>query len=91
MTPIENAYDMEVFGDWIKFTDGEGATIKITPLVVKELLVFALDNVLAFDEEAWHRKEPDFSNIDRSALLRELLPEIQKMFGVEYKKWEDKE
>jgi len=31
---IDGAKDFEVYGEWIKFTDGEGSTVKITPSVV---------------------------------------------------------
>jgi hypothetical protein len=44
---------MEVYGDWIKFKDGEGSTVKITPGVVKALLVFALEHMNEFEEGAW--------------------------------------
>jgi hypothetical protein len=50
---IDGATNMEVYGDWIKFTDGEGSTVKITPRVVKKLLEFATANEGAFDEGAW--------------------------------------
>jgi hypothetical protein len=50
---IDGATNMEVYGDWIKFTDGEGAAVKITPRVVKKLLEFAIANEGAFDEGAW--------------------------------------
>jgi hypothetical protein len=50
---IDGATNMEVYGDWIKFTDGEGATVKMLPSVVKQLLEFAMANEGAFDEEAW--------------------------------------
>ena len=50
---IDGANSMEVYGDWIKFTDGEGAVVKITPSVVKQLLEFAMANESAFDDGAW--------------------------------------
>jgi hypothetical protein len=50
---IDGANSMEVYGDWIKFTDDEGAVVKITPSVVKQLLEFAMANESAFDEGAW--------------------------------------
>lgn len=50
---IDGANNMEVYGDWIKFTDGEGATVKMLPSVVKQLLEFAMANEGAFDEGAW--------------------------------------
>jgi hypothetical protein len=50
---IDGATNMEVYGDWIKFTDGEGATVKMLPSVVKQLLEFAMANKGEFNEEAW--------------------------------------
>ena len=50
---IDGAKTMEVYGDWIKFIDGEGATVKVTPGVIKKLMMFALENVQAFDDDAW--------------------------------------
>lgn len=50
---IDGAKDFEVYGEWIKFTDGEGSTVKITPSVVKQLLEFAMANESQFDEGAW--------------------------------------
>lgn len=50
---IDDVTVMEVYGEWLKFTDGEGATVKITPIVVKALMIFALDNFEKFDKGAW--------------------------------------
>jgi hypothetical protein len=50
---IDGAKDFEVCGEWIKFTDGEGAVVKITPSVVKQLMEFAMANESEFDEGAW--------------------------------------
>jgi hypothetical protein len=50
---IDGATNMEVYGDWVKFTDGEGATVKMLPSVVKQLLEFAMANKGEFTEEAW--------------------------------------
>jgi hypothetical protein len=50
---IDSANNFEVYGDWIKFTDGEGATVKITPSVVAALMVFAIKHIKDFDEGAW--------------------------------------
>lgn len=50
---IETATNMEVYGEWIKFTDGAGATIKIPPSAVKALMVFALNNFEEFEVGAW--------------------------------------
>ena len=47
---IDGAINMEVYGDWIKFTDGEGSIVKILPSVVAQLLEFAMANESAFDE-----------------------------------------
>ena len=51
---IDAAKNMEVYGDWIKFKDGEGNTVKIPPFVVKQLMIFALEHVNEFEEGAWH-------------------------------------
>ena len=50
---IDAARDMEVYGDWIKFVDGEGATVKIVPRVIRELYEFAMAHAEEFDEGAW--------------------------------------
>jgi len=49
---IDDATNMQVYGEWIKFTDGEGATVKIPPSVIKNLMDFALDNKSEFYNEA---------------------------------------
>ena len=49
---IDAATDMEVYGDWIRFVDGEGATVKIDPYVVKQLMDFALANKVETSETA---------------------------------------
>lgn len=50
---IDRATYMEVYGEWIKFIDGEGSPVKIPPHVVRTLMVFALNNVTKFEEGAW--------------------------------------
>ena len=50
---IDNVRKMQVYGDWIRFVDGEGSTVKITPGVVKQLMIFALEHVNEFGEGAW--------------------------------------
>ena len=45
--------EMQVYGDWIRFVVGEGSTVKITPGVVKALLVFALEHINEFEEGVW--------------------------------------
>jgi hypothetical protein len=37
---IDRAENVELYGDWIKFTDGEGASVKIAIDVVLELAEF---------------------------------------------------
>ena len=51
---IDAATDMEVYGDWIKFVDGEGATVKIDPSVIRKLYEFATVHAEEFDEGAWN-------------------------------------
>ena len=51
---IDAATDMEVYGDWIKFVDGEGATVKIDPSVIRKLYEFATAHAEEFDEGAWN-------------------------------------
>jgi hypothetical protein len=50
---IEDVTVMEVYGEWLKFTDTDGAAVKITPMVVKTLMIFALNNFEKFDKGAW--------------------------------------
>lgn len=50
---IDAAQQLQVYGDWIKFVDGEGSAIKIPPSVVMQLAMFALANVKAFEDSAW--------------------------------------
>ena len=50
---IDTASDMQVYGEWIKFTDGEGSKVKIPPFVIKRLMMFALEHVTEFEEGAW--------------------------------------
>lgn len=50
---IESANNMEVFGEWLQFTDNDNTTIKITPFVIQKLMTFAKENKSAFDEGAW--------------------------------------
>jgi hypothetical protein len=47
---IDAARDMEVYGDWIRFVDGEGATVKIDPEVVKQLMDFVTANKVEISE-----------------------------------------
>jgi len=75
---IDRAENVELYGDWIKFTDGEGASVKIAIDVILELHDFIREQPLA-----------DFSHVDRKALLQELLPGINALFGMEYKRLED--
>lgn len=43
---------------------------------------------LGIDFAVPHKEEPPLPEVDRNALLQSLLPEIQKQFGLEYKKHE---
>jgi hypothetical protein len=53
---IESANNMEVFGEWLQFTDNDNTTIKITPFVIQKLMTFAKENESAFDEGAWEEE-----------------------------------
>jgi hypothetical protein len=50
---IDNARKLQVYGDWIRFVDGEGSDVKITPGVIKALYEFAMAHAERFDEGAW--------------------------------------
>ena len=50
---IDYVRRMQVYGDWIRFVDGEVSDVKITPGVIKQLMIFALEHVNKFDEGAW--------------------------------------
>ena len=72
---IERAKNVELYGDWIKFTDGEGASVKI-----------AIDVVLELAEFIKEQPKTDFSIVDRNELLQELLPEIERLFNMTFKR-----
>ena len=50
---IEGAHKIEVYGDWIMFVDNDGSTIKIDPNVVRQLTIFMLGQINAFDKGVW--------------------------------------
>ena len=50
---IEGANNIEVYGDWIMFEDDHGTTIKIDPNVVRQLTIFLLRKLNAFDKGVW--------------------------------------
>jgi hypothetical protein len=50
---IEGANKIEVYGDWIMFEDDHGATILIDPNVVRQLAIFMLAQINAFDKGVW--------------------------------------
>lgn len=50
---IEDAEDLEVYGEWIKFKDGEGSIVKIPPGVAVKLAAFALSHFSEFEDGAW--------------------------------------
>ena len=68
---IDAATDMEVYGDWIRFVDGEGATVKIDPYVVKQLMDFALANKVETSETA-----TPISNLQIKAYLERLMGRV---------------
>ena len=72
---IDAATDMEVYGDWIKFTDGEGATVKIDPYVVKQLMDFALANKVETSETA-----TPISNLQIKAYLERLMGRVARRY-----------
>jgi hypothetical protein len=72
---IDRAKNVELYGDWIKFTDGEGASVKI-----------AIDVVLELAEFIKEQPKADFSIVDRNELLQELLPKIERLFGMTFKR-----
>jgi 2-C-methyl-D-erythritol 4-phosphate cytidylyltransferase len=41
---IDDAQNMEAYGEWVKFTDGEGATVKISLPTVIALYRFIQQN-----------------------------------------------
>jgi hypothetical protein len=50
---IDAVRRVQVYGEWIKFVDGEGSTVKITPGVVMRLMTFALEHINEFEDGAW--------------------------------------
>ena len=44
---------LEVYGEWIKFKDGDGTIVKIPPGVVLRLMTFALSRFTEFEDGAW--------------------------------------
>ena len=50
---IEEADNLEVYGEWIKFKDGDGTIVKIPPGVVLRLMTFALSRFTEFEDGAW--------------------------------------
>ena len=72
---IDAATDMEVYGDWIKFVDGEGATVKIDPYVVKQLMDFALANKVETSEPV-----APISNLLLKAYLERLKERVAKRY-----------
>jgi hypothetical protein len=72
---IDAATDMEVYGDWIKFVDGEGATVKIDPSVIRKLYEFAMAHAEEFDEGAWNIDwQPVFATNQISEKVKTLAP-----------------
>jgi hypothetical protein len=50
---IEGARNLEVYGDWIKFEDNSGTTIKIDPNVVRQLTIFLLGQLGTMNRGVW--------------------------------------
>ena len=69
---IDGARDIEVDGDWIKFLDGEGATVKIDPDVVKQLMGFALANKA--------ETAASISNLQIKAYLERLMGRVARRY-----------
>ena len=72
---IDAARDIEVYGDWIKFTDGERSTVKIDPYVVKQLMDFALANKVETSETA-----TPISNLQIKAYLERLMGRVARRY-----------
>ena len=81
---IDAATDMEVYGDWIKFTDGERSTVKIDPYVVKQLMDFALANKVETSETA-----TPISNLQIKAYLERLMGRVARRYQGSQKKDQD--
>ena len=72
---IDAARDIEVYGDWIKFVDGEGAAVKIDPSVIRKLYEFAMAHAEEFDEGAWNIDwQPVFATHQISEKVKTLAP-----------------
>jgi hypothetical protein len=63
---------MEVYGDWIKFVDGEGATVKIDPSVIRELHEFATANKA--------ETAASISNLQIKAYLERLMGRVARRY-----------
>jgi hypothetical protein len=63
---------MEVYGDWIKFVDGEGATVKIDPSVIRELYEFATANKV--------ETVASISNLQIKAYLERLMGRVARRY-----------
>lgn len=50
---VDAASDPEVYGEWVRFTDGEGALVKVTPSVLMALFAFAVAHAKEFEDGAW--------------------------------------
>ena len=72
---IDAATDMEVYGDWIKFVDGEGATVKIDPSVIRELYEFATANKAETSE-----MPASISNLQIKAYLERLMGRVARRY-----------
>lgn len=50
---IDEADELEVYGEWVKFKDGEGSIVKIPPGLVVKIAAFALAHFSEFEGDAW--------------------------------------
>ena len=69
---IDAVRRMQVYGDWIKFTDGEGSDVKITPGVVKALYEFAMANKA--------ETAASISNLQIKAYLERLMGRVARRY-----------
>jgi len=79
---IESARDVQPFGEWVSFKDDGGQEIHITPEVVAQLVETAIIVAQEMERE-------NANAVPRAELLRQLLPELNKLFQQEYKKHGD--
>ena len=50
---IDRARQMKVYGEWVRFKDGDGAAVKMPPYLIKQLYDFAVAHKDEFYPGAW--------------------------------------